>query len=90
MDNVFFFFAGVAILLFIQSWLKPERTIVHEYDEGVTRVVVQDFKEDVTTRTTIYGTDGSALFKRSWVGSNLCYSPLQAYFQASDEEVAPK
>ena len=90
MDNVFFFFTGIGILLFIQSWLKPSRTIVHEYDEGTTRVVVQDFKVDETTRTTVYGTDGDAIFKRSWVGKHLCYSPKQEYFQASDTEMGTR
>ena len=86
-DNVFFFFAGIAVLLFIQSWLKPARTIVHEYDDGVTRIVVQDFCQNEVARTTAYGTDGGAIFKRSWVGKHLCYSPKQEYFQTSDPEV---
>lgn len=90
MDNVFFFFAGVCMVLLLQYLTTSRKQITHDYDEGVTRIVVQDFCNEEVARTTVYGTDGVALFKRSWVGKHLCYSPLPSYFQASDEEVAPK
>lgn len=90
MDNVFFFFAGVGVLLLIQYLTRPARTITHEYDDGVTRIVVQDFCHEEVARTTVYGTDGAALFKRSWVGKHLCYSPLPTYFQEGDTEVGTK
>lgn len=90
MDYVFFFSAGIGILLLFQYLTRPARTITHEYDSGTTRIVVQDIANEVTTRTTVYGTDGGALFKRSWVGKHLCYSPLPTYFQESDTEVGSK
>lgn len=79
------------MILFLQHITRPSRKVEHEYDEGVTKVVVQDYCHNEVARTTVYGTSGYAQFKCSWVGKHLCYSPTPAYFQESDDEVgSPK
>lgn len=91
MSSVFFFLAGVFVILLAQYITKPSRKLEHEYEEGVTRIVVQDFHHEEVARTTVYGTSEFDKFKCSWVGKHLCYSPVPAYFQESHDEVgSPK